>query len=112
MSALELKVRPCQCYHLHGPVRKWKKKWVNMPLSNFNQMATDAPLMAPPTSYSSNAFPTRLRVLVVDDDPTWLKILEKMLKKCSYQESRTGILYNPAVTTQKSKHRRRGPPIF
>lgn len=29
--------------------------------------------------------PADLRVLVVDDDPTWLKILEKMLKKCSYE---------------------------
>lgn len=29
--------------------------------------------------------PVGLRVLVVDDDPTWLKILEKMLKKCSYE---------------------------
>ncbi|KAJ0094941.1 hypothetical protein Patl1_16836 [Pistacia atlantica] len=29
--------------------------------------------------------PAGLRVLVVDDDPTWLKILEKMLKKCSYE---------------------------
>ncbi|KAI4384172.1 hypothetical protein MLD38_002360 [Melastoma candidum] len=32
-----------------------------------------------------DALPAGLRVLVVDDDPTWLKILEKMLKKCSYQ---------------------------
>ncbi|KAI4343356.1 hypothetical protein L6164_010716 [Bauhinia variegata] len=32
-----------------------------------------------------DAFPAGLRVLVVDDDPTWLRILEKMLKKCSYQ---------------------------
>ncbi|MCL7047996.1 hypothetical protein MKW94_025062 [Papaver nudicaule] len=30
-------------------------------------------------------FPAGLRVLVVDDDPTWLKILEKMLIKCSYE---------------------------
>ncbi|OIW00617.1 hypothetical protein TanjilG_09098 [Lupinus angustifolius] len=30
-------------------------------------------------------FPAGLRVLVVDDDPTWLRILEKMLKKCSYE---------------------------
>lgn len=30
-------------------------------------------------------FPAGLRVLVVDDDLTWLKILEKMLKKCSYE---------------------------
>ncbi|KAK3013126.1 hypothetical protein RJ639_008549 [Escallonia herrerae] len=33
----------------------------------------------------TDAFPAGLRVLVVDDDPTWLKILEKMLKKCSYE---------------------------
>ena len=33
----------------------------------------------------TEAFPAGLRVLVVDDDPTWLKILEKMLKKCSYE---------------------------
>ncbi|XP_068667296.1 two-component response regulator ORR26-like [Aristolochia californica] len=33
----------------------------------------------------ADAFPAGLRVLVVDDDPTWLKILEKMLKKCSYE---------------------------
>ncbi|CAI9785104.1 unnamed protein product [Fraxinus pennsylvanica] len=40
------------------------------------------------TGFSSprpDAFPAGLRVLVVDDDPTWLKILEKMLKKCSYE---------------------------
>lgn len=37
-----------------------------------------------PTS-RAEAFPAGLRVLIVDDDPTWLKILEKMLKKCSYE---------------------------
>ncbi|XP_057949447.1 two-component response regulator ARR11 [Malania oleifera] len=37
------------------------------------------------SSPRSDAFPAGLRVLVVDDDPTWLKILEKMLKKCSYE---------------------------
>lgn len=30
-------------------------------------------------------FPAGLRVLVVDDDPTCLKILDKMLKRCLYQ---------------------------
>lgn len=30
-------------------------------------------------------FPVGLRVLVVDDDPTCLKILEKMLKNCHYE---------------------------
>ncbi|KHN12421.1 Two-component response regulator ARR11 [Glycine soja] len=32
-----------------------------------------------------DAFPAGLRVLVVDDDLTWLRILEKMLKKCLYE---------------------------
>ncbi|XP_075658145.1 two-component response regulator ARR11 [Castanea sativa] len=36
------------------------------------------------SSPRSESFPAGLRVLVVDDDPTWLKILEKMLKKCAY----------------------------
>ncbi|PWA37053.1 response regulator 11 [Artemisia annua] len=31
-------------------------------------------------SWRSNVFLADLRVLVVDDDPTWLKIMEKMLK--------------------------------
>jgi two-component response regulator (ARR-B family) len=37
----------------------------------------------------SNQFPAGLRVLVVDDDPTCLVILEKMLRTCRYE----GILF-------------------
>ncbi|KAK7399970.1 hypothetical protein VNO78_11168 [Psophocarpus tetragonolobus] len=37
------------------------------------------------SSSRHDAFPAGLRVLVVDDDPTWLRILEKMLKKCLYE---------------------------
>lgn len=37
------------------------------------------------SSSRDESFPAGLRVLVVDDDPTWLKILEKMLRKCSYE---------------------------
>ncbi|KAL1556760.1 two-component response regulator ARR11-like [Salvia divinorum] len=37
------------------------------------------------SSPRADCFPAGLRVLVVDDDPTWLKILEKMLKKCNYE---------------------------
>uniref|UniRef100_A0A7N0TAE4 Two-component response regulator n=1 Tax=Kalanchoe fedtschenkoi TaxID=63787 RepID=A0A7N0TAE4_KALFE len=36
-------------------------------------------------SPQTDAFPAGPRVLVVDDDLTWLKILEKMLKKCFYE---------------------------
>lgn len=46
------------------------------------------------SSFSSprnDSFPAGLRVLVVDDDPTWLKILEKMLKKCSYEVTTCGL---------------------
>ncbi|KAM1215223.1 hypothetical protein ACFX2I_011658 [Malus domestica] len=46
------------------------------------------------SSFSSprnDTFPAGLRVLVVDDDPTWLKILEKMLKKCSYEVTTCGL---------------------
>lgn len=37
------------------------------------------------SSPRTDAFPAGLRVLVVDDDLPWLRILEKMLKKCSYE---------------------------
>lgn len=44
------------------------------------------------TSPRNDTFnPAGLRVLVVDDDPTWLKILEKMLKKCSYEVTTCGL---------------------
>ena len=33
----------------------------------------------------SDQFPAGLRVLVVDDDPTCLRILEKMLRNCLYE---------------------------
>ncbi|PKA60225.1 Two-component response regulator ARR11 [Apostasia shenzhenica] len=39
----------------------------------------------PSASSRAESFPCGLRVLVVDDDLTWLKILEKMLRKCSYE---------------------------
>ncbi|ONK57192.1 uncharacterized protein A4U43_C10F17550 [Asparagus officinalis] len=39
----------------------------------------------------AEAFPVGLRVLVVDDDPTWMKILEKMLRKCSYEVTTCGL---------------------
>ncbi|KAI3687673.1 hypothetical protein L1987_81373 [Smallanthus sonchifolius] len=38
-----------------------------------------------PAGAVPDKFPAGLRVLVVDDDPTCLVILEKMLKKCNYE---------------------------
>ncbi|KAL2921221.1 Two-component response regulator ARR2 [Bienertia sinuspersici] len=38
---------------------------------------------------SSDNFPAGLRVLVVDDDPTCLTILEKMLRNCRYEVTKT-----------------------
>ncbi|KDP26732.1 hypothetical protein JCGZ_17890 [Jatropha curcas] len=43
------------------------------------------------SSPRNDAFPAGLRVLVVDDDPTWLKILSKMLNKCSYEVTTCGL---------------------
>lgn len=37
------------------------------------------------SSVVSDQFPAGLRVLVVDDDPTCLMILEKMLRTCLYE---------------------------
>lgn len=39
----------------------------------------------PSSSSNSNSFPFGLHVLVVDDDPTCLKVVEKMLTKCRYK---------------------------
>ncbi|KAF8080800.1 hypothetical protein N665_0922s0014 [Sinapis alba] len=44
-----------------------------------------------PVNMEKGFSPAGLRVLVVDDDPTWLKILEKMLKKCSYEVTTCGL---------------------
>jgi len=38
-----------------------------------------------PSSGGAHAFPVGLRVLVVDDDPICLMIVEKMLRRCDYQ---------------------------
>lgn len=37
------------------------------------------------TSVSADRFPVGMRVLAVDDDPTCLKVLESLLRKCQYQ---------------------------
>lgn len=36
---------------------------------------------------SIDRFPVGMRVLAVDDDPTCLKLLENLLRKCQYQGS-------------------------
>ncbi|KAI9182462.1 hypothetical protein LWI28_025647 [Acer negundo] len=36
-------------------------------------------------NYNADEFPAGLRVLVVDDDPCYLSVLEKMLRDCLYQ---------------------------
>ncbi|GAV59816.1 Response_reg domain-containing protein/Myb_DNA-binding domain-containing protein [Cephalotus follicularis] len=54
------------------------------------------------SSPRNDTFPAGLRVLVVDDDPTWLKILEKMLKKCSYEVT-TCCLARDALTILRER---------
>ncbi|XP_048232916.1 two-component response regulator ORR26 [Ricinus communis] len=45
-----------------------------------------------PSNTRTDAFPAGLRVVVVDDDPTWLSILERMLKRCSCEGTITDLL--------------------
>lgn len=37
------------------------------------------------TEVANPRFPVGLRVLVVDDDPLCLRIVDKMLKRCQYE---------------------------
>ncbi|XP_042500754.1 two-component response regulator ORR26-like [Macadamia integrifolia] len=53
----------------------------------------------------ADAFPAGLRVLVVDDDLTWLKILEKMLKKCSYEVTTCGLAREALNMLREKKDR-------
>ncbi|OAY34406.1 hypothetical protein MANES_12G017600v8 [Manihot esculenta] len=50
-----------------------------------------------------DAFRAGLRVLVVDDDPMWLKILEKMLKKCSYEVTTCALAREALHLLQEKK---------
>ena len=47
--------------------------------------SSSSPLKSAAGDAVSDQFPAGLRVLVVDDDPTCLMILEKMLKACLYE---------------------------
>lgn len=78
-------------------VRKLKKKM------NLGGLQAVKSMSVPSSSLSrksgdgvSDQFPAGLRVLVVDDDPICLLILEKMLKKCLYEGTleHTNILVN------------------
>ncbi|XP_050375098.1 two-component response regulator ARR11 isoform X2 [Argentina anserina] len=55
------------------------------------------------SSSRNDSFPAGLRVLVVDDDPTWLKILEKMLKKCSYEVTTCGLARDALYLLREKK---------
>uniref|UniRef100_A0A7N0SXB7 Two-component response regulator n=1 Tax=Kalanchoe fedtschenkoi TaxID=63787 RepID=A0A7N0SXB7_KALFE len=56
------------------------------------------------SSPRADKFPAGLRVLVVDDDPTWLKILEKMLKKCSYQVTTCGLAVDALAMLRENRN--------
>jgi two-component response regulator (ARR-B family) len=47
--------------------------------------AANAAAAAASAAAVSAAFPSGLRVMVVDDDPLCLKVVEQMLKRCTYQ---------------------------
>ncbi|KAL0364267.1 UNVERIFIED_CONTAM: Two-component response regulator ORR26 [Sesamum angustifolium] len=55
------------------------------------------------SSPRSCSFPAGLRVLVVDDDLTCLKILEKMLKKCNYEVTTCNVTQKALDLLQERK---------
>ena len=52
-------------------------------------------------------FPAGLRVLVVDDDPLCLRIVEKMLKRCQYEGAAKSL--SPRALSYLAKGNRRRP---
>ena len=58
------------------------------------------------TEVANPRFPVGLRVLVVDDDPLCLRIVEKMLKRCQY-EGAAKIFTRHACVLILRKYRRR-----
>lgn len=56
-----------------------------------SQVAKSGSMPSSSSHGSTQQFPAGLRVLVVDDDPTCLMILEKMLRTCHYEGINTHI---------------------
>lgn len=61
--------------------------WVIRPRSVLEAMEQAEPSTKPEHVDGRNwqNFPAGLKVLVVDDDPLCLKIIEQMLKRCNYE---------------------------
>ncbi|KAF8047777.1 hypothetical protein N665_2833s0001, partial [Sinapis alba] len=53
---------------------------------------------------TAEMFPSRLRVLVVDDDPTCLMILERMLRTCLYEVTKCNRAEMALSLLRKNKH--------
>ncbi|KAL6562707.1 hypothetical protein OROGR_003714 [Orobanche gracilis] len=51
----------------------------------------------------SDCFPAGLRVFVLDDDPTHLKVLENMLNKCNYQVTTCNLMREALDLLQERK---------
>lgn len=68
---------------------------MTMPSSTVSRKSADV---------SSDQFPAGLRVLVVDDDPTCLTILEKMLRTCRYEVTKTNRAEIALVMLRENKN--------
>ena len=47
-------------------------------------------------------FPVGMRVLAVDDDPTCLKVLENLLRRCQYHGTATTTTLSPSLPPSSS----------
>lgn len=53
-------------------------------LSSSSTASSYGPNSGKPAAVVVDQFPAGLRVMVVDDDIIWLRILEQMLRRCNY----------------------------
>ena len=65
------------------------------------------------TELENPRFPVGLRVIVVDDDPLCLRIVEKMLKRCQYEGAAISCFFfcsgRRDAIPRKNRVRRAGP---
>lgn len=73
------------------------------PVASFNPISSNSRALSKAGSASGDSFPAGLRVLVVDDDPICLLILDRMLRRCQYQVTTCGRAAEALVMLRENR---------
>lgn len=73
------------------------------PVASSNPISSNSRALSKAGSTSSDSFPAGLRVLVVDDDPICLLILDRMLRRCQYQVTTCGRAAEALVMLRENR---------